>query len=204
MYPALLNTISQLQKHQNSCAKREIILQPLIDFIQQNVKEKKQININFICTHNSRRSHLTQIWAQVAAAYYGILNVNCYSGGTEVTAIHPMIVKVLIEQGFSIFTISAAPNPIYVIKYDANALPIIGYSKRYNDSFNPQRGFAAVMTCSQADSGCPFILGADIRIPITYEDPKESDGSNNQKEVYFNRSLEIAREMFNVFSQIKK
>jgi hypothetical protein len=42
--------------------------------------------LTFICTHNSRRSHMSQIWAQTAACYYGLDRVRAYSGGTEVTA----------------------------------------------------------------------------------------------------------------------
>lgn len=65
-------------------------------------------------------------------------------------------------------------------------------------------GFAAIMTCSQADGGSPFIAGADQRIPITFEDPKASDGTSEQTKVYHERSLQIGTEMFYVFSQIKK
>lgn len=204
MYQALSNTIIQLQKKQNIIEERKSVLQPLVDFIQQKVTNKEVVNVNFICTHNSRRSHLSQIWAQVAASYFTIPNVNCYSGGTEETALFPKIVETLSNQGLSIFKIEESKNPIYAVKYDDNALPIIGFSKKYDSPFNPSSSFAAVMTCSQADGGCPFIVGAEKRIPITFEDPKESDGRADQKEVYFDRSLEIATEMFYVFSQIKK
>ena len=60
------------------------------------------------------------------------------------------------------------------------------------------------MTCSQADGGCPFIAGAKKRIPITFEDPKISDNTPQQSQVYAERSLQIASEMFYVFSKIKK
>ncbi|SEJ21392.1 hypothetical protein SAMN04488018_1172 [Myroides marinus] len=60
------------------------------------------------------------------------------------------------------------------------------------------------MTCSQADEGCPYIAGANLRLPIMYEDPKISDGTEEQMKVYRDRSLEIGAEMFYVMSQIKK
>lgn len=60
------------------------------------------------------------------------------------------------------------------------------------------------MTCSQADGGCPFISGAEKRIAITYDDPKAFDNTDQQTEKYNERSLQIATEMFYVFSQIKK
>lgn len=187
---------------QNISEERKVILQPLIDFIQKKVVNKESIAINFICTHNSRRSHLAQIWAQTASAYFEIPDVDCYSGGTETTAIFPEIAETLIDAGFHIWKLHESENPIYSIKYTENAQPIIGFSKKFDDTFNPENGFAAVMTCSQADGGCPFIAGAEKRIPVTYEDPKISDGRPDQAEVYKEKSLEIGAEMFYIFSQI--
>ena len=184
-------------------AERKIILLPLIDFIQTKVSHKQEIRLNLICTHNSRRSHLAQVWAQTAAAHFNIKNVFCYSGGTEATALFPMAVKTLEQSGFKIKTIAAGTNPIYAIKYGENEHPIIGFSKTYDDDFNPQSEFAAIMTCSQADGGCPFVPGADKRIPITFEDPKAFDNTPQQAEKYLERSLQIATEMCFIFSQIK-
>lgn len=203
MYSALSKTLTQLQL-QIIGEERKAVLQPLADFIQQKIKNEQEVNLNFICTHNSRRSHLSQIWAQVAAAYYTIPNVYCYSGGTEETALFPKVAETLADQGFNIFKIADINNPIYAIKYDDNALPVIGFSKKYDSPFNPASAFAAIMTCSQADSGCPFIVGAEKRIPITFEDPKISDNTPEQTKVYTERSLQIATEMFYVFSLIKK
>lgn len=203
MYVTLKNTIEKLQ-YKSISEERKITLQPLIDFIQQKTNDGKDINLNFICTHNSRRSHLSQIWAQAGANYFHILNVNCYSGGTEETALFPKVADTLINQGLNIFKIADGNNPIYSIKIDDNTLPVIGFSKKYDNPFNPVSDFAAIMTCSQADEGCPFIPGAEKRIPITFDDPKISDNTPEQSKVYAERSLQIASEMFYVFSMIKK
>ena len=203
LYPEVENTVKSFDFKQIS-EERKAILQPLIDFIQTKADSNLGIRLNLICTHNSRRSHLSQVWAQTAAAYYDIKNVSCYSGGTEATALFPMVAQTLGDLGFKIKTLSEETNPIYSIKYSANELPVIGFSKTYDDDFNPESGFAAIMTCSQADGGCPFIAGAEKRIPITFEDPKISDGTPQQKETYLKRSLQIGTEMFYVFSQIKK
>lgn len=184
--------------------ERKLILKPLVDFIQSKVNSNKEIRLNLICTHNSRRSHLSQVWAQTAAKYFNINNVFCYSGGTEATALFPMVAETLLKQGFQIKTIAESGNPIYSIKYAENEHPVIGFSKAYDDDFNPQSEFAAIMTCSQADGGCPFIAGAEKRIPITFEDPKAFDNTPQQVEKYEERSLQIATEMFYVFSQIKQ
>ena len=183
---------------------RKSVLQPLVDFIRQRAEKGQRINLNFICTHNSRRSHFAQIWAQVASAHYRIADVNCYSGGTEETAVHPMVVRTLENHGFKVFKITKEMNPVYAMKYSDNRFPIIGFSKKYNSPFNPVSEFAAIMTCSEADNGCPFIAGADSRIPVPYEDPELFDSTPKQEQVYAERSLQIAAEMFHVFSQIKK
>ena len=201
MYSALKKTIEQLQ---NISEERKTILQPLIDFIQQKTDNKQEININFICTHNSRRSHLSQVWAQAASAYFTIANVHCFSGGTEETALFPKVAETLTNQGFSIFKIADNKNPVYAIKYSDNALPVIGFSKKYDSPFNPTSAFGAIMICSQADGGCPFIPGAEKRISITFEDPKISDNTPEQSKVYTERSLQIAAEMFYVFSKISQ
>lgn len=203
LFTEIKNTISSFDFNQIP-EERKTILQPLVDYIQNKADSKLPIRLNLICTHNSRRSHLSQVWAQTAAAHYNIQNVSCYSGGTEATALFPMVAETLQNSGFKIKALSEGQNPVYSIKFSANELPVIGFSKTYYDDFNPESEFAAIMTCSQADGGCPFIAGAEKRIPITFEDPKASDGSPQQQEVYLERSLQIGTEMFYVFSQIKQ
>lgn len=203
LFPEIKAVISSFN-FETITAERKNILQPLIDFIQFKSENDLEIRLNFICTHNSRRSHLAQIWAQTAAYHYTIKAVFCYSGGTEATALFPKAAETLTKSGFKIKALSEGKNPIYAVKFASNESPLIGFSKTYDDDFNPENDFAAIMTCSQADGGCPFIAGAEKRIAITFEDPKEFDNSPQQDEKYKERSLQIAAEMFYVFSQIKK
>lgn len=203
LYPEL-NKIVSLFDFENITSDRKEIVQPLIDFIQLKFDTQEEIRLNLICTHNSRRSHLSQVWAQTAAYYFGVKNVFCYSGGTEATALYPKVAETLEKSGFEIKKIAEGNNPIYSIKFSENENPIIGFSKPYHDNFNPKSGFAAIMTCSQADGGCPFIIGAEKRIAVTYEDPKVFDKTDEQTEKYQERSLQIANEMFYIFSKIKK
>jgi len=202
LYKTIGHTITTLNI-EHILNERKETLQPLIEFIQHKINTNQQIRINFICTHNSRRSHLSQVWAQTMAYYFNVKNVFCYSSGTETTAVFPKIIDTLQNSGFELTTISEGINPIYNIKYAANEHPIIGFSKKLNSEFNPKSEFAAIMTCSQADDGCPFIRGADIRIPINFEDPKIFDNTPQQTEKYKERSLQIATELFYVFSKIK-
>ena len=201
----LFSEIEQVIKTLNPqtiSADRRKVLQPLIDFVQLKVSNHQDVRIIFICTHNSRRSHLSQVWAQTLAFYFNIKNVYCYSGGTEATALFPMAAETLKNAGFLINTISKTENPVYCIKYTDNEHPIIGFSKKLDDDFNPKMGFAAIMTCDSANEACPFVAGAEKRIPITFEDPKAFDNTPLQAEKYKERSLQIATELFYVFSQI--
>ena len=201
VFPKIEKLISEL-KPQTISEERKTVLQPLTDIIQTKVTAKQDIRINFICTHNSRRSHLSQVWAQTMAHYFNINNVHCYSGGTETTALFPKVAETLQNAGFEIEAISENTNPIYSIKYANNVHPIIGFSKKLDADFNPKSAFVAIMTCSQADGACPFIAGAEKRIPITFEDPKVFDNTPQQAEKYTERSMQIATELFYIFSQI--
>ncbi len=183
-------------------SERKEVLQPLIEFLKKKKQEQSLVNLQFICTHNSRRSHLSQIWTQTIADYFNFPNIHCYSGGTEETALFSQIVETLKTNGFQITAISQGENPIYSIKYSENSVPIIGFSKTVHHSFNPSSDFVAIMTCSQADKECPIIKGAVTRIPIPFEDPKLFDNTPQQAEKYLERSMQIATEMYYVFSEI--
>jgi arsenate reductase len=184
-------------------SERKEVLLPLIEYIKIKAVENKIIRLNFICTHNSRRSHLSQVWAQALATYYGINNMYSYSGGTEATALFPVAAQTLENQGFEISRLSNSDNPVYAIKHAENEAAVIAFSKTFDDSFNPQSEFAAILTCSSADKGCPFIAGAEKRIPITFEDPKAFDNTPQQAEKYLERSTQIATELSYVFQQAK-
>lgn len=202
MNSKLKETIALVATMEISSERKEI-LQPLIDFIQKKVNENQEVRLNFICTHNSRRSHLSQIWAKAMATHFGIGNFTTYSGGTEATAMFPKVVETLENQGFTIFKIADLENPIYAIKLDENWNPIIGFSKKYDDNFNPKSNFVAIMTCDSADENCPFVAGCEMRIPIKYQDPKISDGTPQMNETYAERSLQIASEMYFVMKSVR-
>ncbi len=203
MFENLSKTIESIAKIEVS-AERKAVLKPLVEYIQNKVDTNEEIRLNFICTHNSRRSHLSQIWAQTMAFQFGIKNVFCYSGGTEATVMFPKVGETLVNQGFQIQKLSEEQNSVYAVKFDVNQHPIICFSKTYFDDFNPKTNFGAIMTCNNADEGCPMVFGAEARFPIKYDDPKAFDGTDVMNEKYAERSLQIASEMHYVFSQIKK
>ena len=184
-------------------SERKEILSNLAAFIQAKMDKKENINLNFICTHNSRRSQLSQVWAQTAAYYFGVENLQTFSGGTEATAFHPNAVQALTSSGLDIAKEDKADNPVYTVHYSKHTDPLRCFSKVYDDPSNAAP-FIAVMTCSDAETNCPFIPNAEARFPVKYEDPKKSDGTLLQESVYAERSRQIATEMFYLFSQLKK
>ncbi|MCG8696499.1 MAG: hypothetical protein MI922_00480 [Bacteroidales bacterium] len=183
--------------------ERKAILESLAKVVVEN-QSKEEVNLTFICTHNSRRSHISQIWAQAAAAYYGVDKIHCFSGGTEATAFNPRAVKAMKKAGFNITTADTNENPVYEVRYSSEANVLKAFSKKYEDPFNPQEGFIAVMTCNHADEACPIVFGADRRVAITYIDPKVSDNTPEEETTYENRSKQIGREMFYTFNKVKQ
>ncbi|GGG41434.1 arsenate reductase [Croceivirga lutea] len=181
--------------------ERKVLLQPLVDYIKTKNKANEPIRLNFICTHNSRRSHLSQIWAQTMAYYYGVKHITCYSGGTEATAMYPKVAETLTNQGFSILKLSENKNPVYAVKFAATAHPVICFSKTYDNEFNANAEFGAIMTCDSANEACPMVLGAEARFPITYKDPKAFDNTTEQDAKYAERSVQIGTELAYVFAQ---
>lgn len=182
--------------------ERKELLKQFAEYITNKLKDGKDVNPTFICTHNSRRSHISQIWAQTAAEYYGIPNIKCYSGGTEATAFNPRAVKAMKKAGFKIEKQDDSDNPVYLVYYSDEKEPLECFSKIYSDNYNPQKDFAAIMTCSDADENCPVVFGAEARFPIRYDDPKEFDGTDLEEEKYNERVEQIGREMLFIFNKI--
>ncbi len=152
--------------------------------------------LNFICTHNSRRSHLSQVTAQTAAAYYGIEAIECYSGGTEATACNARTVAAFEQAGFKVTKTTDSDNPVYEISFANGLAPLRAWSKVYNDEANPSADYLAIMTCNHADQNCPIVQGASKRIPLTFVDPKVSDDTPEEADTYSARLKEIGSQMF--------
>jgi protein-tyrosine phosphatase/arsenate reductase len=182
--------------------ERKALLGKIASYVISKKNAGKPINMVYICTHNSRRSHFGQIWAQVAAHYFNIKNVNVFSGGTEATAFNINAINAIERIGFDVKKIDNDVNSIYHISYDEIERPIVCFSKVYNDPENPKSEFAAIMTCSDAEENCPFIPGVELRIGTTYDDPKAFDNKPLQDVKYDERSKQIALETLYAFSLI--
>ncbi len=201
MFPELKKFLSQIDL-ESIAPDRKVDLHVLSHFIQEKVKKKELVLLNFICTHNSRRSQFAQVWAKIASKEYGI-DIYSFSGGVEVTACNERTIASLKRSGFKI-THEGEENPRYFLKFDDESEEIQLFSKLYDDFENPAEDFAAIMTCAHADENCPVVNGCEERITLRYNDPKEFDDTPIEQEKYDERSLEIATEMMYVFSRIQK
>jgi arsenate reductase (thioredoxin) len=181
--------------------ERKLLLEKIAGYIKTKQANQQAINLVYVCTHNSRRSHLGQVWAAVAAAYYGVGNVSTFSGGTEATAFNPNAIAALTAAGFDVRKTSESSNPVYEVYFSEKEFTNC-FSKVYNHAANPAQNFAAIMTCSDAEDNCPFIPGCDLRIGTTYNDPKAFDNTVLQNEKYTERSNQIAMECLFVFSKV--
>lgn len=182
---------------------RKDLLQSMATAISAEYSKSKFVNLNFICTHNSRRSQMGQVWAHIAAEQFN-LNITSFSGGTEVTAFNRNTVKTLQKVGFS-FKVKefSHENPVYSITHENSNSPIIGFSKIYDDSQN-LKPFIAITTCNSADQNCPFIPEATFRFHLPFVDPKYSDNTGEQDEIYLKTNRQIAGEVYFLFKEIKK
>jgi protein-tyrosine-phosphatase len=203
LYPELAASVAASKTEFDQIPEdRKARLREIASFVSSKLASGESAQLTFICTHNSRRSHMSQIWAQTAAHYFGYQGVETFSGGTETTAFNPRAVAALERVGFQIEAISESSNPIYQIRFHNGAEPMVAFSKVYDQPPNPKKGFCAVMTCSQADRACPLVLGAERRVAIPYEDPKIADGTEGEADAYDDRCRQIAREMLYLFSRV--
>ena len=204
LYPSIVGNIEHcINDFDKIPDSRKRALHDMARFIEKKMEAGETAALMFICTHNSRRSHIAQLWAQAAAAYYGITNVIAYSGGTEVTAFNLRAVKTMQALGFRITQTTTSENPVYEVRFSDNVPLMKVFSKKYDDQQNPGINFGAIMTCSHADQNCPFVNGAEIRLSMSFDDPKDFDGTPEEAAMYKERAYQIGREILYSFSQIQ-
>lgn len=203
IYQPLEETIRRLESTEIP-KERLVVLAPLISYMTEKLKSDSLVNLNFICTHNSRRSQFAQIWAHMAASRFRV-RTNAYSGGVEVTAFNKNAIEAIRRAGFQVLVNDkAGSNPTCFVRCNETNTPLPVFSKLFDHEINPRENFATVMTCSDADENCPFIPGAEERIPLLYDDPKEFDGTPEQASKYIERSEQIGVELLYAFRKVEE
>ena len=80
LYPETENLIKELEAEWHLIEdNRKLELRQLAGVILENIQEFNRADVTVVCTHNSRRSHLGQLWLKAAAMHYGIQNIFTYS-----------------------------------------------------------------------------------------------------------------------------
>ncbi len=199
------NWLKSIQENliSNPTNRHENHIITLSEWIVNEVNFGNKPVLNFICTHNSRRSQFAQTWCHIVQKWLGLDVANSYSGGTEVTACNERTIEALKRTGLSAES-NGIDNPVYTITNSDLDLSLRLWSKVYDDPSNSAERFAAVMTCDHADQNCPYIPGAAVRIPLTYTDPKYADDSDEEENAYNHTCVIIATDMIRLFTMVQK
>jgi arsenate reductase (thioredoxin) len=179
------------------------LIKKIAHWIAEEVKGGNSARLNFICTHNSRRSQFAQAWCILVQDYLGLKMAEAYSGGTEVTACNERTVYALERAGCTVKS-DGTHNPVYTVRATDMNTEIRLWSKVYDDEANPSGRFAAIMTCDHADANCPFIPGAAIRVPLTYTDPKFADDTDAENSAYDETCKIVASDMIRIFREAEE
>ena len=200
----------KLEKFKEDCVasfnkiedERVVILDSIVKFLAEKVKSRGSASIQFICTHNSRRSQLSQVWMEAAMTHYAMNDVQVFSGGTEVTAFHANALNALANVGMKIIPLSEGANPVNAIRYELAVRPVYTFSKTFDHAANPMNSFGAVMNCHHADTNCPYIPNAENRFNLWYGDPGQFDNTPSQDKMYADVNRQIAIEQLYIASEL--
>ena len=205
LFPAVESYVQQrVGEFEQIPPERKSRLEEVSLYVRKQIKAGEPVRLTFLCTHNSRRSQMAQIWGATAAAYYGIEGVEAFSGGMETTAFNPRAIAAIERAGLTVKQTQDGKNPHYAVQFQETAEPLVCFSKVYREAPNPQRDYCAVMVCSHADENCPTAIGCTLRVAIPFEDPKSADGTADEEQVYDERCRQIAREILYIFSRVEK
>lgn len=203
MFPEIELMISKLVLNFNSISSaRKLQLDELACHLKLALSSSNKLNLLFVCTHNSRRSHMGQLWGRLAANYYKVENANSFSAGTEVTELNSNVIDMLQNNGFMVSTIQNVLNSAYVIEFGVNQ-SLTCFSKLIDHEANPRRDFFALMMCTEAEANCPFVAGAIHRFGLPFDDPKAYDNTLKVSDAYLSTFEEIGVQILYLFNQIK-
>ena len=161
-------------------------------------------SISFVCEHNSRKSHLGQIWTTLATQYYQLDHVKCYSGGTTPTYVNQRIINALGNTGIQISEKGIAGHgPKYLLDYGKSSRGFEIFSKRFDHPMNPDTNYLAISLCLNPDECCPISYGADKQLSIPYEDLQPFGNTPLESAKYDEQCRMVARDMFYMMDFVK-
>ncbi|MFO0923801.1 MAG: protein-tyrosine-phosphatase [Pirellulales bacterium] len=201
LYPELAQYVAtRLGEFSMISAARAADLKKIAKYVRDHLNRSLPAKLTFICTHNSRRSQWAQVWAQLGVGLFRLPHIEIYSGGIEVAAFHRRAIQALERAGFQVEARADGTNPLYAVRAAEDLSATECYSKRFDHAPNPEKGYAAILTCAQADDACPAVMSCDLRVPLRFDDPRQADSTQDENVVYDERCQQIAREMLFLFS----
>ncbi|MDX5320843.1 MAG: hypothetical protein LPK45_07035 [Bacteroidota bacterium] len=157
--------------------------------------------VDFICTHNARRSAISQSLFAALAHEHSFDKLISWSGGAEVTFIHPNTIAALQRIGFRLSEKQGEENPVYFLRFSDEQDALRLFSKKFDDETTPGP-YHAVLVCSKGDAACPFIPMVKTRNLIPFEDPGYADGTPEADQAYDQAVKEIGSDLKKFFSYL--
>lgn len=202
MNDKLKGLILEIAEASNSIpSDRKKVLDAISETIKTHLNTEEKLDIVVVCTHNSRRSQLGEVWINTLTEHFNLDAITAYSGGMEETAFNSRMVKAMRGLGFDISEVESGENPRYVVK-EIDMDDHILFSKVYDHAMNPEKDFMALMVCGHADENCPIVHGMKYRIPLRYKDPKEFDDTAHESEAYKSKVKEIGSEIYYILDRV--
>ena len=195
--PQLHQLLKQLGKEREHISGTRIAkLRRIADVISIGLREANPLTVVFVCTHNSRRSQLAELWFRTLSTVYGLEDITVASAGTEATAFNEKMIHALELAGFEFQISGNSNNPTYhQLTADHNITGPPMYSKTLEQAFTRPVHGVAIMVCDSAADVCPHVPNIRYRAELLYKDPKISDDTPEEAAVYDARVREIGREM---------
>ncbi len=204
LYPILFEYSKDLYpEYKEIPEERRFKLEAVAEYIREKVEIGETPEIMFIGSNQATRSLLAQVWARAAAHYYGVDDVELYSGGIHEGPITTNTITAIERAGFIVYKIKEGGQLFYQVKYSFNLKPIVIYPKKIDDRLNPPADFMAVIVCQSAAQNLPVVKGTRKRLELTFNDPYGYEGLEEENEEYDKACHQIALEMFYLFSKLK-
>lgn len=165
-------------------------------------KESDPIHLVFIDNDNARGSLFAQVWAKVAARYFGLEHVETYSAGNNATEIAGNFVYTLLSLQFDLFVEGDEVNSRHFFVFDNRKNACICFAKPIDHYSIPLENFGTIDTNPTRMN--IILAGSELQVHFPYTDPQTSDGTSEAQQNYRQFSNEIAREMLYLFSRLKK
>jgi arsenate reductase len=209
LYPSLSAYLSQHEQGPPPALDRQPLLAAIRAWMQAKDQAGRPMHLLFVCVHNSRRSFLGECLAKAILAYYNRSDIQTHSAGGEATACNERTVAVLQRIGFQITAtgkLANAGNPIYEGRVSDSHPPFTLFSKDVVHTSLPTQNVLAITVCSNDPDGatCPWVPGAELRLPLPYTDPKFADGTPNELAAYDTAAATIARELLWTFQPFQQ